>query len=276
MRQLSVGIFDSGIGGLSVLKHAMQELPHENFIFYGDNANAPYGDKCEHEIAELSVACGDFLCQKGVKTLVMACNTATSASVRLLRDKYNIPVVSIEPAVKPALLGEGNVVVLATPATISQSRYNALLERTGGRERVINVPCQGLSLLIEKGDFNSPEIYRYIEKKLRPYANLHVGGVVLGCTHYSFIHGVVGEISKNLFGECKIHNGIYGTVRQLKRILKDNDLLNDSGGHTELYTSGTEKHLELFNLILNTPQALPHNESKTTNRSRPYPQDHLR
>ncbi len=250
MQQLPIGIFDSGIGGISVLKHAMQEMPTENFIFYGDSANAPYGEKSENEIARLSIACGDFLCQKGVKMLVMACNTATSASVLQLRDKYNIPVVSIEPAVKPALKCEGNVLVLATPATISQNRYNSLLDRIGQRDRVINVPCEGLAGLIEKGDFTSPQIFEYIQNKLTPHASCNVSSVVLGCTHYSFISDVIREVCNRVFGKCALHNGMYGMVRQMQRLLEQLNLQNPNGGDVALYSSGSNEHIEQFHDIL--------------------------
>ncbi len=250
MQQLPIGIFDSGIGGISVLNHAMQEMPTENFIFYGDSANAPYGEKSENEIASLSIACGDFLCQKGVKMLVMACNTATSASVWQLRDKYNIPIVSIEPAVKPALKNDGKVLVLATPATISQNRYNLLLDKIGQRERVINVPCEGLAKLIEEGDFTSFEIYDYIEKKLTPHANYGVTSVVLGCTHYSYISDVIESIGTRVFNKCEIHNGMYGMIRQVKRLLKQYDLENRNGGNIELFSSGSESNIKRYFDIL--------------------------
>ena len=132
-RRMPIGFFDSGIGGLSVLMCAMRELPREKFIYYGDNLHAPYGSKTEAEIKELSLECGKFLYEKGVKAIVMACNTATSASVKLMRDLYNMPVISIEPAVKPACEAQGNgkVLVMATHATIAQQRYRALLSRLG-------------------------------------------------------------------------------------------------------------------------------------------------
>ena len=121
-----IGFFDSGVGGISVLKTAWRLMPYENYIYYGDNINAPYGEKTEEQIKALSLAAGGFLFAKGVKAIVMACNTATSAAVKIMREKYNIPVVSMEPAVKPALLasGEGKVLVLATPATVTQARLS--------------------------------------------------------------------------------------------------------------------------------------------------------
>ena len=124
-----IGFFDSGMGGISVLKTAYQKMPNENYIYYGDSANAPYGNKTEAQIKKLSLDAGKALFDMGVKAIVMACNTATSAAVILMREKYNIPVISMEPAVRPALAAsaKGKVLVLATPATVSQSRYLGLL-----------------------------------------------------------------------------------------------------------------------------------------------------
>ncbi len=244
-----IGIFDSGIGGISVLKHAMQELPNENFIYIGDSANAPYGEKNEDEIARLSMACGDFLCAQGIKLLVMACNTATSASVLQLRDKYNIPVVSIEPAVKPALKGRGDVIVMATPATITQSRYKRLLAKVGGTDRVINVPCDGLSALIEHSDFSSSEIYSYIEAKLRPYSQRDVSEVVLGCTHYAFISDAVSDVAAEIFGSCNLHNGMYGMVAQMKRIIDEQDIKNTHGGEVVFHSTGGDEYVRQFKTL---------------------------
>lgn len=248
---LPIGFFDSGVGGIAVLKQAISVMPYENYIYYGDSGNLPYGNKTENEIKALSLGCGEFLYDRGVKTIVMACNTATSIAVQMMRDLYKIPVISIEPAVKPAMgsLKDGCVIVMATPATIHQERYNSLLSRIGHRERIINVPCERLAQLIEKQDLDSPEIRNYVREKLLPYKNRTIDGIVMGCTHYSFISGMIQETAKELFsGECGIFDGKFGMARQLKRVLEERDLLNKENKDPviSLYTSGTEADIALY------------------------------
>lgn len=244
-----IGFFDSGLGGVSVLRHAADMLPCENFIYFGDDKNAPYGTKTEREIKALTLKCGEFLYQKGVKALVMACNTATSAAVKIMREKYQLPVISIEPAVKPAMehRPEGSkVLVLATPATISQQRYQSLLNRLGAADDVINVGCERLAGLIEQGNFEDPGIGEYLNEKLNFLKNTWVSGVVIGCTHYSFVVPTIGQVVSQITGQpARIFDGMYGTVRQLRRVLKAEDLQNTQTqkGSIQFYTSGGEQEL---------------------------------
>ncbi|MBR4079090.1 MAG: glutamate racemase [Christensenellaceae bacterium] len=252
-RKLPIGFFDSGVGGLSVMKHAMKVLPTENFIYYGDDANAPYGTRTEEEIKELSLACGEFLYQKGVKAIVMACNTATSIAVYKMREKYQIPVISIEPAVKPAYEGRenGRILVMATPATIQQSRFKELKKRVGCEAFVIDMPCKGLVELIETGDFDDPRIEGYIREKFEPLKGEVIDGIVMGCTHYSFISDKISKVAKDYFsGKCEIYDGMYGMVNHLKNVLEKEGLANNSGcGETALYSS-LEGSTETFRKIL--------------------------
>ncbi len=244
LSDLPIGFFDSGVGGLSVMRHAMDVLPGESFIYYGDDLNAPYGSKNEAEIKELSTACGSFLYNKGVKAIVMACNTATSAAVKHIRELYNIPVISIEPAVKPAYehLNGGRILVLATEATLSQSRYRELLTKVGCEQYVANMPCSGLVELLEDGDFASPRISDYLEKKFAPLKGERFDGIVIGCTHYSFITDTIKSMADRYFtGDRLIYDGMYGTVRQLDRVLQQRGIKKEDmpqGGRTiELYSS---------------------------------------
>jgi len=246
-----VGFFDSGIGGISVLKEAFETMPFESFIYFGDNKNAPYGEKTEEEIKDLTLACGEFLYRRGVKAIVMACNTATSAAVLLMREKYNIPVVSMEPAVKPAVAaaGNGTILVLATPATINQQRYKKLLETVGKTEKIISAGCPGLVEIIEKGDFDSPDIDSYLENKLKGFDGMEIDAIVLGCTHYTFIRENIEKHAKAHFkGMRRIFDGNGGTVRQLKRVLEENGILNDldKEGSIRFYTSSEENIIPLF------------------------------
>jgi len=251
-----IGIFDSGVGGVSVLKEALKVLPNENYIYFGDNKNAPYGSKTEEEIQQLSLACGEFLIEKNVKAMVMACNTATSAAVRMMRAKYNMPVISIEPAVKPALEKSynGDIIVLATEGTINQSRYNKLLERLDASDRVINVPCKGLVTIIEKGDLNSKELSEYIRCIFAPYHADNVDAVVLGCTHYSFVRDKIKHyLYDNFHGKRQVYDGNEGTVKQLKRVLDEQGLLSTSSkkGKIEFYSSGGPKYVKLMKKLFN-------------------------
>jgi len=237
-----IGFFDSGLGGLSVLKTARRLLPGENYIYFGDNLNAPYGEKSEEEIKKLTLnACG-FLYDKGVKAIVIACNTATSAAVIMMRETYNIPVISMEPAVKPALLGrrEGKVLVLATPATVSQARYLGLIERLNAHSEVISVGCGGLVELIEEGHTDEEPIHDYLSKRLAFLDGQAVGAVVLGCTHYSFVEAAIKSyIDKITHTDCPVFDGRHGTARQLQRVLESQNLLREGSGegYVQFYAS---------------------------------------
>jgi glutamate racemase len=234
-----IGFYDSGIGGISVLKEAVRLLPNENFIYFGDNLYAPYGLKDEKTVIERSFVCGDFLHGKGVKAIVIACNTATSIVVQGMRDKYSIPIISMEPAVKPAAekYGSGKILVLATKATVNQKRYKALVERLDVGARVCSIECESLASLVEKGDFGSPAIKAYICEKLAPYRK---GAIVIGCTHYSFIADKIKDVAdKLLHGSCEIFDGRFGTAKHIVEVLDDNGISADSrgGGNVEFYSS---------------------------------------
>ena len=245
-----IGIFDSGVGGISVLKTAFQLMPNENFIYFGDNKNAPYGNKTEQEIKDLSLAAGRFLYNKDVKAIVMACNTATSAAVIMMRNEYNIPVISMEPAVKPAIeQTDGNVIVLATPATVTQARYHGLLERLGANGRVINIGCSGLVELIEDGQVDTQSIHAYLDKTLSGVMGEPISAVVIGCTHYSFVQNEIKSYMDNNFNtDCRIYDGRHGTARHLLHILESHQMRcsGDDAGRIEYHTSGHPSIIEIF------------------------------
>lgn len=251
-----IGFFDSGVGGISVLKTAFREMPNENYIYFGDSKNAPYGEKSEEEIQELSLAAGSFLFSKGVKAIVIACNTATSAAVKLMREKYHIPVISMEPAVKPALQSadKGKVLVLATPATVSQQRYHKLLERLDAGDRVVNVGCSGLVELIEDGRTDMQSIHDYLQYKLSFLNGERIDAAVVGCTHYSFVKPQIQQyLEKRSNQVCQVFDGRYGTVRHLAHVLDEHGIrcTKDTRGSVSFYTSGhttlISKYEELFN-----------------------------
>lgn len=244
MSELPVGFFDSGVGGLSVLKEAMRVLPRENFIYYGDNKNAPYGTKKKDEIRELTFRGVQFLLEKGVKAVVVACNTATSVAVEDLRESYpDLPVISMEPAVKPALAlvqEDGWALVMATPATISQQRYASLLEHMYHGDRVINLACPGLPELVEQGHVDSPELLSYLEGKFLPLRDRKVQALVLGCTHYVFAEKAIAKAAGKVWGKVPIIHGNRGTVLQLRRVLQHRGIEAAHGGEVQFFSSGED------------------------------------
>ena len=250
-----VGFFDSGLGGISVLRSALQLLPHENYIYYGDNRNVPYGDRCEADITRLTLACAHALLEAGVKAIVIACNTATATCIRTIREELDVPVVSVEPAIKPACLapGRGKVLMLATHATTRLARYLALQSRMPDPARVINVPCPGLADRIEAGVFAEDAFDDLLDRYLKPYWGMAVDGVVLGCTHYVFIRDAIARYARLHFdGEARLYDGNDATALQLRHVLQEHGLLNGAGcGKTAFLTSGDACALQrLFDRLL--------------------------
>ncbi len=243
-----VAVIDSGVGGVSVLRELARQMPNENFIFFGDSANAPYGERSAHEVRELTFDIAERLIKMGAKALVIACNTATGAAVRPLREAYPaLPIVGIEPAVKPAVIygeqvllkkdGSSDILVMATPITIRQEKFGRLVSEFEGRARIISLPCHDLARLIEQGDLDSPELSRHLEALLAPYRG--VDSVVLGCTHYPFARRL---IEKNLPGAA-VFDGAEGTAREAKRRIYAAGLASDrtDGGSIEFLSSKSQE-----------------------------------
>lgn len=242
LKNAPIGFFDSGLGGLSVLRKALEMMPNENYIYYGDSKHAPYGEKTPQEITELSFNAIEFLIQKGVKAIVIACNTATSAAAKDLREYYkDIPIIGIEPALKPAIkLHEtGAVIVMATKATLTQEKFKTLMDNYGEHRDIIPLPCPGLVEFIESGNLNGEDVKNFLREKLNPYMDREISSIVLGCTHYPFIKDVIQEI----VGEkVDIIDGSEGTVKELNRRLEENNI------KSELKEKGT---LEIINSLEN-------------------------
>lgn len=237
-----VGFFDSGLGGVSVLKSALARLPHENFVYFGDNRNAPYGDRTEADITRLTLDCVHRLLAANAKAVVIACNTATATCIRTIREELAVPVVSVEPAIKPACMspGNGKILMMATLATTRLSRYLALQARMPDPDRVINVPCPGLADRIETGEFSDDAFDDLFDRYLAPYWGMRVDGVVLGCTHYLFIRGAVARYMKLHFpGDARLYDGNDATALQLAHVLDASGLANGTGsGKVDFLTSG--------------------------------------
>lgn len=241
-----VGVFDSGVGGISVLKVLHSVLPNENFIYCGDSANAPYGEKSAEEVRLISEAVVERLLGMGAKAIVIACNTATSAAAAYLREKYpHIPIIGMEPAVKPAAMsGEHpTVLVMATPLTIREAKFRRLIEKYKDKAEFIDVPCHGLVELIERGITEGDEMDSYLADLLRePMKGRKIDAAVLGCTHY--IHA--GEAIRKALGEnVEIFDGALGTARETKHRLEDAGILNcsDLVGSVDIINSSNSETL---------------------------------
>lgn len=225
-----IAVFDSGVGGISVLGELVKILPNENFIYYGDSQNAPYGTKTLEEVRKLTCEhARRLLFEENCKGLVVACNTATSAAVRKLREIYpEVPIVGIEPAVKPAVLCRVHpkVLVMATPMTVSQEKFRALMARYEDQGEIIPLPCPGLMNFVERGDLEGDDLRKYLTELLFEYRDNKVDAVVLGCTHYPFARKLIQEI---LGEKVQVFDGAEGTAREMKRRLQQAGLLENGG-----------------------------------------------
>ncbi len=228
-----VGVFDSGVGGIGTLAALRRELPRERFLFYGDTANAPYGTKSREEVMACVSRIMDHLLAQDVKAVVIACNTATAVAAAELRARYALPIIGIEPALKPAheLRREGQILVLATPMTLRLEKFRALYERYG--EGAVPLPCPGLMELVEREA--DGEARRYLTDLLAPYDLTKVDAIVLGCTHYVFLRPILKDV---LPANVSVLDGNEGTARQLRRVLTDRGLLSSGEGSVTLETSG--------------------------------------
>ena len=220
MERRPVGIFDSGLGGISVLGQMLDVLPEENFVYYGDTRNIPYGDKRPEEVLRLTHLAVDKLIAMDCKAVVIACNTATSAAAGPLRQELHMPVIGMEPALKPASLlpGDGYVVVMATQMTLTQPKFLRLMERYG--QNALPVPCPGLMECVEAGVFSGPRVEDLLDRLLSSVRGLPVKAVVLGCTHYPIIRSNI----KRLYPALKIINPSYEIMRPINDSLREHDM----------------------------------------------------
>ena len=246
-----IGIFDSGIGGLSVLQHIHQHLPHEDLLYFADSAYAPYGDKSEAEISARSLAVTEFLLQSGVKALVVACNTATTAAIKAIRSAYpDLPVIGIEPGLKPAASQSQSKIVgvLATKATLLSARLLTLQQQISAASgvRFELQACVGLVDQIEKGELRSAQTALLMRRYISPLIKQGADTLVLGCTHYPFVRPLIEEIVGELTAQpvAVIDTGA-AVSRQLVKILTENKLLRTSprAGQVNAFTSGSQSAL---------------------------------
>ncbi len=232
-----IAVFDSGVGGISVLRHLVEQMPQENYLYYGDCANAPYGKRTTEQVRQLTIAAADMLLRRDVKALVVACNTATSAAINDLREKYpDTIIVGIEPALKPAAdhFPQGKVGVLATPLTLSEEKFAHLAERFPSLQ-IMPIPLPELVELIETGA-SQEALEDYLMPRLTPYAGKLEAGV-LGCTHFPL---AMNAIRKILGRHTLILDGGHGTARETHRRLAEADLLSHGPGSVQIEVSGSD------------------------------------
>ncbi len=222
----AIGVFDSGVGGISVLRHLWRLMPNECYVYYGDSANAPYGSRSTEDVRRLTLAAVEKLVQEHrIKALVVACNTATAAAVVQLRQRYPL-VIGIEPALKVAAdhFPGGRVGVMATAVTLREEKFDTLLHRFDENCAVAKIPAPGVVDLVESGKADSPEMEALLETVLGPYRG-RLDALVLGCTHYPFAAPAIARV---LGPEVALLDGGEGTARETKRRLAAAGLLRDT------------------------------------------------
>ena len=244
-----IAVFDSGVGGISVLRELVKQMPGEDFLYFGDSANAPYGDKSTEEVRALTLQNAQHLLSRGVKALVIACNTATSAAIQALRQTYpDTIIVGIEPALKVAAdrFPQGNIGIMATQVTLREEKLSHLQERFP-QVQVARIPATGLVELIEKGMTDAPETEVLLRQVLAPYIG-KLDALVLGCTHYPFVRDTLAKI---LGDQTLLLDGGEGTARQTRRLLEQANLLNDGEGSVTIENSlGTPALYQLSYTLL--------------------------
>lgn len=247
-----IGIFDSGVGGLSVLQRIRADLPHETLLYVADSGHAPYGDKPVAFITQRAAAITRFLLEQGAKAIVVACNTATAAAIANLRRQFSIPIIGIEPAVKPAvaMTRSGVIGILATGQTVYSAKFADLINRHGQQTQVLAQPCPGLADCVEHGDLNGPHPTALLNRYLQPLISQKVDTLVLGCTHYPFLKPLI----EHLVGpEIIIIDPSAAVSRQLYRRLDELKLLANpkAPGGEHYFTSGcTEYTAQIISRLL--------------------------
>ena len=222
--QRPIGLLDSGLGGIGVLGEALRQLPNEDYVYYGDTANAPYGDKTPEEVLGLVHQAVERLIELRCKAIVIACNTATSVSAGKLRQELALPIIGMEPALKPASLlpGEGKILVMATRVTLALPKFQALMAQYG--RDAVPVPCPGLMECVERGELEGPQVTALLRQLLGPWLSQPVKAVVLGCTHYPFLRKAIAALFP---AGTPLIDGNAGSVRQLRRRLEEEGLLSN-------------------------------------------------
>ncbi len=241
MNNNSIGFLDSGIGGVTVLREAVKLLPNENYFFFSDSAHNPYGDKTDEEVIARCDEIIGLMIQKHCKAVVLACNTASAKAAGFLREKYDFPIVAIEPAYKMVhdCNPDGATLIMATKGTIESEKFHRLFYKYYNENTAL-MPCVGLADIIEKGD--KAEVKKYLTDNFAEYVGL-IDNVVLGCTHYPLVKDEIRAV----LGNVKFFDGAVGVSKQLKRVLGENNILSSSQapGNIEFVDSSADEKIRL-------------------------------
>ncbi len=226
-RNRPIAVFDSGVGGISVLQHIHALLPHEQLLYVADSKYAPYGNKTPAEIQARCFEIADFLIAKDAKAIVVACNTATAAAIDAMRVKYTLPIFGMEPAVKPAAEASKNGVigVLATTGTLKSAQFAGLLESYGRNVKVVTQACVGLVECIERGELNADNTVKLVQQYCQPLLNEGADTIVLGCTHYPFVRPLIEQV---VGSEVALIDTGAAVAKHLQKRLSTLDLLSDN------------------------------------------------
>lgn len=252
---MKIGIFDSGIGGVTVLHEALKQMPEEDYVYYADTLNVPYGVKPKELVKEYVLEAVSFIYGLGVDAVVIACNTATSIAIEELRNIYDIPILGMEPAVKPAVeksaVNNKRVLVTATPLTIKEEKLKNLITRLNNEAIVDLLPLPRLVEFAENLRFDDEEVKIYLKEELSCFDLSKYGTIVLGCTHFPYYRNIFKALIEN---EVDIIDGNTGTINNLKRILGEMNNLTRGSGRIAYYKSGKivteEKEINKFEYLL--------------------------
>ena len=256
-----VGVFDSGVGGLSVAREIRRALPSEPLLYVADNAYVPYGDRTDEEVRARTLAIGEWLQGQGAKVFVVACNTASGASLEALRERLTIPVIGMEPALKPAvrLTRNGRVGVMATSGTLRSARFQRLVDNYADGVQVVRDPCPGLADLVEDGMLGGPELTERMEAYVAPLREAGVDTVVLGCTHYVFVRDAIQQA---LGPEVRLLDSGEAIARRTRQILSEAGALHpDDEGSFRFFTTGDPAEVSaIVERLWGEPVAVEHLE----------------
>lgn len=238
-----IGIFDSGVGGLSVFREIYKLLPSEKYIYFSDNAHCPYGEKPREYIIDRARTVTSFLIEQGAEIVVVACNTATAAAISTLREEFPISFIGMEPAVKPAAqtTQTGVVGVLATAGTLKASKYIDTREKWAQDVEIAEHIGQGFVELVESGTITGPEAEATVERSIRPLLDAGADTIVLGCTHYPFLSETIRKVAG---GNITIIDPAPAVARHLVEVMQENGLIRQDGFSMELHSSGDPTTLE--------------------------------
>ena len=238
-----IGIFDSGVGGLSVFREIVRILPEEKYIYWSDNAHCPYGEKSRDYIIDRARAVTSFLIEQGADIIVVACNTATAAAISTLREEFPVPFIGMEPAVKPAAQAtrSGVVGVLATAGTLKATKYMDTRAKWAHDVKIVEHIGQGFVELVEKGNVSGPEAESIVEKSVRPLIEAGADTIVLGCTHYPFLAETIMKAAGTL---VTLIDPAPAVAKHLMEVMKENGLIRKDGFSMTLHSSGEPGTLE--------------------------------